>query len=97
MPTQMAKHHGAVVPLGKDKVIFYFSFLLRPETEDLGEKKNKKALLSQFNIWEVSLLIMAIHKGEVQLQAANSWKSSNSDRCYKENSFINSVECCSLF
>lgn len=94
MPTQMAKHHGAVVPLGKDKVIFYFSFLLRPETEDLG---GEKALLSQFNIWEVSLLIMAIHKGEVQPQAANSWKSSNSDRCYKENSFINSVECCSLF
>lgn len=45
MPTQMAKHHGAVVPLGKDKVIFYFSFLLRPETEDLGKKTQKSLTL----------------------------------------------------
>lgn len=42
MPTQMAKHQGVVVPLGKDKVIFYFSFLLRPDTEDLGGKKPEK-------------------------------------------------------
>lgn len=55
MPTQMAKHHGAVVPLGKDKVIFYFSFLLRPETEDLGGEKKTKKPYSRSSIFGKSL------------------------------------------
>lgn len=46
MPTHMVKHQGAAVSLGKDKVIFYFSFLVRPDTEDLGEKKTENLTIS---------------------------------------------------
>ena len=46
----MAKHQGVVVPLlptvvGKDKIAFYFSFLLIPDNEYLGEKKTQKIII----------------------------------------------------
>jgi hypothetical protein len=45
-----AKHQGVVAPLlptvvGKDKIVFYFSFLLIPNTEDLEKKKKQKILI----------------------------------------------------
>lgn len=46
MPTRTAKHQGVVAPLsptvvGNDKIVCCFSFLLIPDTEDLGEKNTE--------------------------------------------------------